>query len=153
MHLGRKIMFDINPENAKLAHANGVIVQSDIEFREGAEVAETLEFIRQDGVRMYIDVDQDDVPVALEFVHPDGQDVDYQSVDANDAGQLRQVVTQLFFFASNMVFVRRAVERSASDYTTDAPMFMRSLGEPILDRMRGVRMGHDAPDAELAALA
>ncbi|MCH8149030.1 MAG: hypothetical protein IH987_13790 [Planctomycetes bacterium] len=143
----------MNPENATLTKANGGIVQSDVEFRQGVEVAETLEFIRQDGLRMYIDVDDHDVPIAIEFVHPDGQDVKYQSVNETDTVQITQIVTQLFFYASNMVLVRRVAERSASDYTTDGPAFMRKQGEPIFDRMRGLCMGHETPDEELAALA
>lgn len=152
-HRGRKAMFDIDPKNSTTARINEGIVQSDVEFRSGVKVSETLRFVRSDGLRMYIDVDQEDIPIAVEFVHPDGQNVEYKTIDEDDTESLSTAVTHLFAFASNMVFLHRAIGRAMSDFSTDAPTYMRQLGGPLLERMSGhiLDIRPHKPDAVLAS--
>jgi hypothetical protein len=110
------MVINIKPTDAKM---DGRIVQFDLEFRPGVKVRETVDFVRDDGVRLYIDVDTNDVPIAIEVVHPDNQPVEYVAIQSGDDEQARLHCMELFAFASQMVSLGRMAKGMGSLTLTD----------------------------------
>lgn len=113
---------------ATLTKIDDRIVQSDLVFRSGAVFKETFSFIRQDGVRMYIDVDEQDIPIAMEIVHPDDQPIQYLEIEESDKTTIGEIMQRLFADCCGLVNLARAIESVTRDARTP------SLQEPLLER-------------------
>ena len=120
------------------------IVQSDLEFRPTAKVVETLTFVRSDGVRLYIDVDEDDIPVAMELVHPEDQKVEYTTIDENDREAVERTVMRAFSFASKMVSWQREFQETLANFALNGHMLQtgRSLLNRTTRELHIVNTGH-----------
>jgi len=122
---------------ATITKTGDQIIQSDLEFRTGVEVEETIEFIRTDGVRMYIDVDKDSIPIALELVHPDDQNVTYETIQDDREG-VERAIQRLFGFCSQMVNTTRMMESLSRNMQPSAALYqpMEQHRNKVLDALK-----------------
>lgn len=117
------------------------LVQWDLEFRPNVKVAETLDFVRQDGARLYIDVDNQDIPIAIEFVHPESQPDDYVAVEHGDDDKALAICMKLFAWASQMVTMERMAKGARVWMFTDqradqnAGIFLVEPSRRMMNRM------------------
>lgn len=81
------------------------VVAAYLVFREDVRVVETIPFTRHDGAHMNIDVDEQDFPIAIEFVHPDAEEDESSEAKIDDPAQF---IIDLFTFATQMVAFHRA---------------------------------------------
>jgi hypothetical protein len=117
----------------QIAMIGDEMVHWTIEFNAQAHVAETLRFVRTDGAHLYVDVDQDDIPVAVEFAQEDLQRECVQ-VAADDTDRQAHLQSMLFTFVSQLVWAKRLAQSSVADSRPSSKIDWTRIGDPLMRR-------------------
>ena len=105
--------FGSNFTKAISVDKHGQPVAFDLQFKSGAPVNHTISFVKaNEPLHLYIDVDANDLPVALSFIHaPTPQQVaKYKQLSDEE---IRAKVDELYGFAAKMILIKGVADKIA----------------------------------------
>jgi hypothetical protein len=97
----------LEPE-IKVTSIDGRTESMYVVFRQGVHARETLPFSRPDGAELFIDVDENDFPIAMQIV----ESFDPPPPDGARPSDDLPVVLELYTFANQMIAYHRANQQA-----------------------------------------